>query len=84
MKKLFHLRTVISKTYVVSTIDLSNNGRRSLFGSRRYETMVFPCDSEGKITDWLELDVGTHSTIDEATAGHLEMVQKFSDKINNI
>lgn len=41
----------------------------------QYETMVFPSDS------WLDLDVETYQTREDAVAGHERMVEKWRDHV---
>lgn len=44
-----------------------------------YETMVFDCDADGTVTNWLERDCERYATADEALAGHAVMVAKWRD-----
>lgn len=37
-----------------------------------FETMQFPCDNEGVVTDWGEIFCDRYSTWEEALAGHEE------------
>jgi predicted ATPase len=76
-------RTIVDGQYVVSTIRLS--GAESFadlyeqFGGG-YETMVFACEPDGLITDWLELDCQRYHTEDEARTGHKDMVQNWTNR----
>lgn len=70
-------RTVVNSKYVVSTVRLAGGG---LYGGHIFETMVFPSDAEGDVTNWLELDSQRYRTIDEARIGHNDMVQSWTDK----
>ena len=47
---------------------------------RGYETMVFRCDSEGRVESWLDLDCALYSTKEEMKVGHQEMVEKWFNK----
>lgn len=69
-------RNVVSGRHLVSTVDLGG-----IFG---FETMVFNCNPDGSVTDWLELDVRNYDNVLDAIAGHAVMVQKWTDKVNNI
>jgi len=42
-----------------------------------WETMVFLCDSEGKITDFCELDFARYETEEDAHTGHAKMTEKW-------
>ena len=44
---------------------------------RGWETMVFPCDKNGNILSWLDLDAMLYSSRQEAAIGHVEMVNKW-------
>jgi len=66
--------------YWVSTVWL---GLDHSFGSGPpliFETMVFPCDEKGNVTDWGDVDSERYSTEDEALSGHAAMVDKWSKK----
>lgn len=41
-----------------------------------FETMVFPCNTDGEITDWHEVDCRRYSTVEAAREGHWEMVER--------
>jgi len=45
--------------------------------SYKYETMVFPQEN-GEVTDWAELDCRRYNSLEDALAGHEEMVEKWS------
>ena len=70
-------RTIVGGAYLVSTVRLAGGG---LYGGHIFETMVFPCDAEGDVTNWQELDSQRYRTIDEARIGHNDMVQSWTDK----
>jgi len=75
-------RTVVGGKYVVSTVRLAGADRMpDIYGGLIFETMVFTCDEQGTITDWLELDCQRYRTLDEARIGHNDMVQTWTDKI---
>jgi uncharacterized protein YcgL (UPF0745 family) len=42
------------------------------------ETMVFICDKNGEVTDWMDLDSDRYSTVDEMELGHKRMISKWS------
>ena len=44
-----------------------------------YETMVFECNENGVVDNWLELDVARYKTIEEMTEGHVKMIYKWKD-----
>jgi hypothetical protein len=39
-----------------------------------YETMVFRADSDGEVTDWMEVDGLRYATEEAAHAGHASLV----------
>jgi hypothetical protein len=45
----------------------------------RYETMVFPCDSDGAVTDWGELACNRYDSEAEARAGHAAMCAEYQN-----
>ena len=45
-----------------------------------YETMVFACDNEGNVTDWLNLDEEWYDSPEEMQTGHKAMVEKWKTK----
>jgi hypothetical protein len=65
-------RSIVDRKYVVSTV--------RLLSSPSFETMVFPCDEQGTVTDWIELDCQQYRTLDEARAGHSDMVQNWTNR----
>lgn len=46
------------------------------------ETMVFPCDEKGNVTDWGDLDAYWYESEEEAEEGHFEMVEKWGTPID--
>jgi hypothetical protein len=42
-----------------------------------WETMVFPCDQQGAVTDWSERDCDRYESKDGAIQGHAAMVEKW-------
>lgn len=44
-----------------------------------WETMVFRCDKNGNVSDWMCLDSELHIRKDHAFKGHDEMVEKWKD-----
>lgn len=49
------------------------------YGIDDYETMVFACDKNGKVTSWEDLDIKTAKDIEEAEKVHKEMIKKWED-----
>ena len=45
-----------------------------------WETMVFPCNADGEVTDWGDLDVERYDSEEEARVGHDEMVAKWKGR----
>lgn len=45
-----------------------------------WETMVFKCDENGKVTSWVELDVDRYDDYEEAKEGHERMVSEWKLK----
>ena len=46
-----------------------------------YETMVFPCDEKGNVTDWGDLYCERYSTQAEMEAGHKAIIANLNDFI---
>ena len=46
---------------------------------RGWETMVFRCDENGNVSDWMDLDSELYICKDHAFKGHNEMVEKWKD-----
>ena len=58
--------------------DLADGGfRGDLRSEGDFETMVFPCDAEGVVTDWQEMGFLRYMSREEAIEGHKEMVNKW-------
>lgn len=76
-------RTIVGGKYLVSTITLSG---AELWpdiyeeAGGAYETMVFPCDEQGIVSDWTELACQRYRTLDEARTGHTDMVQNWTNR----
>jgi hypothetical protein len=71
---------VLPNGYWVSTVWL---GLNHAFGDGPpliFESMVFPCSADGKVTDWLELDSDRYSTEAEALTGHAALVAKWTQE----
>lgn len=64
-------RTIVASKYIVSTVDA--------WGA--IETMVFECDAQGNVTNFLELDARRYTTYEEAKAGHKHMVETWERKV---
>ena len=78
-------RTVVGTApnpkYVVSTVRLAGADRMpDIYGGRIFETMVFACDADGAVTDWLELDCQRYETEDGARLGHAWHVQTWANR----
>ena len=76
-------RTVVNNKYVVSTVslpgyELAPRLYDELGGG--YETMVFHCDADGIVTDWLELDCRRYRSHQAARAGHNDVVLDWINK----
>ena len=66
------LKTTTSNGYIVSTVKLSY----SMPDQGDYETMVFPTDDDGEVTDWSGRDSRKHYyTKEDAECGHEDMVR---------
>lgn len=46
---------------------------------RGWETMVFRCDENGNVLDWMDLDSELYINENNAAKGHDEMVEKWKD-----
>ena len=68
-------RTVVNNKYVVSTVRLP-----LIFDGEEFETMVFHCDEQGTVTDWLELDCRRYHSVEAARDGHNDVVLDFLTK----
>lgn len=44
---------------------------------RGWETMVFRCDENGKVLDWMDLDSELYINENNASKGHDKMVEKW-------
>ena len=44
-----------------------------------WETMVFSCDENGKVLNWMDLDSELYINENNAAKGHDEMVEKWKD-----
>lgn len=62
------IRTKTKGSVVVDSCDTFDVG---------YETMVFPCDNNGNITNFLDLDRRIYDTEEEMKKGHYEMIGKW-------
>ena len=67
-------RTIVDG-YVISTVKLAGaENHPDLYADHMYETMVFRADSDGTVTDWMEVDGLRYATEDAAHAGHASLV----------
>lgn len=76
-------RTVVNNKYVVSTVLLAGyDAAPWLFDDHGggFETMVFPCDEQGTVTDWMELDCRRYHSVEAARDGHNDVVLDFLTK----
>lgn len=46
-----------------------------------YETMVFKCDKNGKVTSWKDLDAAWYDNPKDADIGHAEMINKWMKEV---
>lgn len=79
--------TVVGGKHVVSTVQLSVDHSwvsvDHFWGEGPplwFETMVFRCSPEGKVTDFEDLDCERYSTREQALEGHEVMVKKWEAK----
>jgi len=61
------------------------NGKYLLVDSRDtfdhgYETMVFRCDENGAVDNWLDIDVDTYPTLPDMIKGHVQMINKWKER----
>lgn len=74
-------RTVVNNKYVVSTVLLLGAAHLyDLMGRDEFETMVFPCDEQGNVTNWRELDCRRYHSVEAARDGHNDVVLDFLTK----
>lgn len=74
-ERAFDLKTRITRGeqhYLVSTVLLP-----TMHSGGQYETMVFPTDAEGEVTNWREQAFDRYPTEEAARAGHEAMVENF-------
>lgn len=45
-----------------------------------WETMVFPCDENGNVTSWSDIDCEIYAEESDADKGHTEMINKWLRK----
>lgn len=45
-----------------------------------WETMVFKCNKNGEVTNWIDLDCDVYKTKKDANEGHCSMVDKWLRK----
>lgn len=64
------------KYFMVSTVRLPFSACTVPF-----ETMVFTCTKNGRITNWSEKDGTRYYTWEQALAGHEEMIKKWGTPI---
>lgn len=61
----------------VSTVWLGLDHRFGNGDPLIFETMAFPCDADGMVTSWGDVESDRYSTEDEARAGHEVIVAKL-------
>ena len=71
-----------ARTNALNDIVICPNGKHVYIDScftinHGYETMVFPCDENGKVTDWGDIDASWYSTYEEMQTGHTTIVEKW-------
>ena len=76
-------RTVVNNKYLVSTVrlpgyELATRLYDELGGG--FETMVFSCDEQGKVKDWIELDGRRYRSLKDAQTGHDDVVLEWINK----
>lgn len=70
-------KTVVEGKYYISTAFLGHNVG---FGSSQFfETMVFPCNSEGEVIDYSDIYCERYETWNEAVDGHWRTVERFKN-----
>lgn len=70
---MFNLKTVIQrggKHFMVSTVNVPFSG---------WETLVFPCNAEGRVSDFLEVGGRRWENENEAINGHETFTKAFND-----
>jgi hypothetical protein len=72
--------TTLPSGYWVSTVHLGLDHQFGEGPPLIFETMVFPCDADGKPTSWCELDSDRYSTEEEALAGHASICGEWRDR----
>jgi hypothetical protein len=72
--------TVVGGKHVVSTVQLSVDHSWGEGPPLWFETMVFRCSPEGKVTDFEDLDCERYSTREQALEGHEVTVKKWEAK----
>ena len=81
MNKNSIARTVVNG-YVISTVKLADaENYPELYADHMYETMVFRADSDGKVTDWMEVDGLRYATEEAAHAGHASLVAMWKTTV---
>lgn len=46
-----------------------------------WETMVFPCDENGEVADWVDIDAKWYDTEGQAYDGHKIMIERWKQKM---
>ena len=81
MNKNSIARTVVDG-YVISTVKLAGAEKYpELYADHMYESMVFRADSDGTVTDWMEVDGLRYATEDAAHAGHASLVAMWKTTV---
>lgn len=74
MKNNMIAQTVVNGNRLVSTVWLGFMGP--------YETMVFACDADGKVTNWRDLDCVRSTNLGDAVFTHETMVNRLTNEAN--
>jgi hypothetical protein len=75
--------TPSGQTVLVSTVSLAFNPMIADMYDQlggQFETMVFPTDEAGSVTDWMELYCDRYKTAAAAMEGHANIVEIFYNK----
>ena len=67
--------TIVANKYLVSTVHLP-----AMHVGGDYETMVFPVDANGEVTDWSGLEQERYYDEAAADAGHAAMCSRYESE----
>lgn len=74
MRNKHHLRNTVNNKYVIDSILICDNK------DFPYETMIFPCDENGTVTDSDELYAERYLTYEEMAKRHFEIYEEWKAK----